>query len=336
MWLMIHALLFAAALTLSPGQIDVMLGSAEKAFHNYVFPEVAAKTVALLRRNTARYERLSDPQAFKAAVNADLYAATHDKHVRMAYPMPALFSPPQGNADALHHLEAFGNYGFNEVRHLAGNVGYISISYFSNDPQAGGAVASAMQFVAGTDALIIDLRHNGGGSPITAQTLEAYFFAQQQQLTSILARDPDTGAVTEYQQYTAATVPGPLYLDKPVYVLTSDRTGSCAEQFAYDLHNLKRVTLVGLTTAGAANPGDFHPIGNDFGIFVPFGRAYSPMTKTNWEGTGIAPDVSTPADDALVRAYTMALQQAQKREKQPELADAVTKALADPAKALDQ
>lgn len=199
---------------------------------------------------------------------------------------------------------------------------------FKDDARVGGAIESAMQFLAGTDALIIDLRHNGGGSPRAAQTLEAYFFSQQQQITSIEFRDPTTGKLTEYQQYTASTVPGPLYLNKPIYLLTSAHTGSCAEQFAYDLHNLKRVTLVGQTTIGAANPGGFHPIGGKFAIFIPVGRAYSPVTKTNWEGTGIAPYVASIGTNALVRAYTLALQDAKKREKQPELADAITRALA--------
>jgi hypothetical protein len=331
---MVHALLLAAAVALSPAQIDAMLASTERAFNNYVFPNVAAKTVAMLRSNTPRYEKLSNPDAFKAAVNADLYAATRDKHVRISYPMPALFSPSKPNLTAAHHLESFENYGFREVRRLPGNIGYIAFDYFSDDAGVGSAIASAMQFVAGTDALIIDLRHNGGGSPRAAQTLEAYLFSDQQQITSIMQRDPKSGTITEYQQYTNATVPGPLYLHKPIYLLTSDHTFSCAEQFTYDLHNLKRVTLVGQTTGGGANPGGFHPIGSQFAVFIPDGRAYSPVTKTNWEGTGIAPDVASTAQNALVKAYTLALHEAKKRELQPDMADAIARALADPAKAL--
>lgn len=333
---MIHALLLAAAAALSQAQIDAVLGSAEKAFSDYVFPDVAAKTVAMLRANTPRYEKLSDPKAFRAAVNADLYSSTHDKHVRVSYPVPLIFNPSKPNESAAHHQESFGNYGFRDVRRLPGNVGYIAFDYFSDDGGVGNAISGAMQFVAGTDALIIDLRQNGGGSPRAAQTLEAYLFKDQQQVTSIMERDPKTGKITEYQQYTAATVPGPLYLNKPVYLLTSDHTFSCAEQFTYDLHNLKRVTVVGQTTGGGANPGAFHAIGSQFAIFIPDGRAWSPVTKTNWEGTGIAPDVAASANGALVRAYTLALRQVQKREKDPEILDAIKRDLADPAKALQQ
>ncbi len=191
-----------------------------------------------------------------------------------------------------------------------------------------------MTFVSHTDALVIDLRKNGGGSPRAAQTFEAYFFDQPQQMTSLMIRDPNTGVVTETQQYTNATVPGPRYLNKPIYLLTSSRTFSCAEQFTYDLRNLKRVTVVGETTGGGANPGRFVPLGDSFAIFMPNGRAYSPITKTNWEGTGIAPDVATTAADALIRAYVMALTAEQPKAKDPELVEEIKHGLADPADAL--
>jgi hypothetical protein len=333
---MIHAVLLAAAVALSPAQIDSMLASAERTFNNYVFPDVAAKTVEMLRRNTPRYENISDPKAFISAVNADLYASTHDKHVNIWYPFDASAFGDKPNEAIAHHIESFENYGFREARRLPGNVGYLAFDYFSDDTQVATAIESAMRFVAGTDALIIDLRQNGGGNPRAAQTLEAYFFSKPQQLTSILRRNPKNGAITEERQYTARAVAGPLYLNKPVYVLTSSRTISCAEQLSYDLHNLKRVTLFGETTAGGANPGSAHAIAPQFAIFIPDGRAYSHVTHTNWEGTGVKPDVAVPAADALVRAYTAALRESQKREKQPELLDAISRALANPSKALSE
>ncbi|MGD1065268.1 MAG: S41 family peptidase, partial [Vulcanimicrobiaceae bacterium] len=235
---------------------------------------------------------------------------------------------------AQHADELHGNFGFHAVRRLPGNVGYLDFRYFSGDAAVGGAIAAAMTFVANTDALIIDLRHNGGGATTAAQTLEAYFFADQQQLTSLMLRDPATGVVHEQQQYTAATVAGPLYLDKPIYILTGERTFSCAEQFTYDLRNLKRVTIVGQTTGGGANPGDMLPLGSSFALFVPTGRAYSPVTKTNWEGTGIAPDVAVPTADALPRAYVLALDALEKKQRDAELQAEATRAKADPATAL--
>lgn len=178
------------------------------------------------------------------------------------------------------------------------------------------------------------MRKNGGGDPRLAQTLEGYFFADPQQITSIVERDPKTGKTTETQQFTAPNVPGPLYLNKPVYLLTSAHAFSCAEQFTYDLHNLKRVTVVGETTGGGANPGEFEPLPEQFAIFVPNGRAWSPVTKTNWEGTGIAPDVATAAGEALSRAYVLALQSIKPAVKDAPAVHEIDEALADTAKAL--
>ncbi len=328
---MLHALLFAVALT--PAQIDSTIAAAERAFHDYVIPEGAAKAEAMLKANEPSYRTISDPEAFVKTVNADLYATTHDRHVRLEYPFDASLAgstPTEAEQAREQRLEAFSNYFFYTVRRLPGNVGYVNFRNFSGEASAARAIDATMAFLADTDALIVNLRRNGGGDPRTAQMLEAYFFAQPQQITSLMVRDPKAGTVTETQQYTAAMVPGQLYLNKPVYVLTSGKTYSCAEQFTYDLHNLKRVTIVGETTGGAANPGGFESLGNGFGIFIPTGRAYSPITRTNWEGTGIAPDVATSAADALLKAYQLALVQVKARVKDPEMIGAVNRAIANP------
>ncbi len=328
---MLHALIFAAALT--PTQVDSVIAATERTFHDYVFPDVAAKAVAMLEDNEPLYRTISDPNLFVQIVNADLYNVTRDRHVRLDYPFnPAMFGGATTALDRAksERFEAFSNYFFDTVRRLPGNVGYLSFRNFSSQAGAARAIDAAMAFVADTDALIIDIRKNGGGDPRTAEMLEAYFFARPQQITSLMVRDPQTGRITETQQYTAAMVPGQLYLNKPVYLLTSGHTYSCAEQFAYDLHNLKRVTLVGETTGGAANPGQFESLGNDFAIFMPNGRAYSPVTGTNWEGSGIQPDISAPAPDALLRAYELALAKVKSEVTDPELLSAVDRAIANP------
>lgn len=332
---MFHALILAVA-SLTPAQVDSVVTSAEKTFSRYIFPDVAAKAVDVLKERTPAYRSIADPAALAKAMTADLYAVTHDKHVHVAYPFDAsrFDDSNQPNAAQMHQFDQLINSGFLTVRRLRGNIGYIKFIGFSDDEEVGQVIDAAMTLVTHTDALIIDLRQNGGGSPRAAQTFESYFFDQPQQMTSLMMRDPKTGVVTESQQYTDATVPGPLYLNKSVYLLTSSHTFSCAEQFTYDLHNLKRVTIVGETTGGGANPGDFLSLGNSFGIFMPNGRAYSPITKTNWESTGIAPDVATPAADALTRAYVLALTAEQPKAKDPELADEITRGLANPADAL--
>lgn len=88
------------------------------------------------------------------------------------------------------------------------------------------------------------------------------------------------------------------------------------------------------TTGGGANPGEPHGIGHSFAIFIPEGRAYSPVTKTNWESTGIAPDLPVTANDALQKAYTTALGYVKAHVTNGGIQEEVTDALADPQKAL--
>jgi len=331
----LHAFLLAATTALTPARVDNIMTRAETALNDCVFPDVAAKAIEMLKANTKSYEPISNPTALTTKVNADLYAVTRDRHVGFWYPFDArVMGDKARDKTAEHQDEVLENFGFSSIRRLPGNIGYLDFRYFSSDPGVGRIIQATMAFLANTDALIIDLRHNGGGDPVAAEALEGYFFDSQQQITSLMWRDPKTGGVREIQQYTAPAVPGPLYLDKPIYVLTSSRTFSCAEQFVYDLHNLKRITIVGETTGGGANPGEVHDVGDSFGLFVPEGRAYSPITKTNWEGTGIAPDVATSAADALTKSYSLGLDYVKRHDLNSNVQDEATHALADPQKAL--
>jgi len=334
---MIPAFALAATVALTSAQVDSVMANAEKALSAYVFPEFGDKAAAMLKAKTPQYEEITNPKALRITVNRDLFAVTHDKHVGLWYPFNPEDAPSDHSAaakSAQHEGELKNNFGFVSVRRLPGDVGYVDFEYFSGDPEVARAVQATMMFVASTDALIIDLRHNMGGNPIAAETLEGYFFDSQQPITSMMLRNPKTAITTEIQQYTAPTVPGPLYVGKPIYVLTSAHAFSCAEQFTYDLHNLKRITIVGETTGGGANPGDPHNLGHSFAIFIPEGRAYSPVTKTNWEGTGIAPDVPVAEANALPKAYGLALRYVLMHDKNAGVHDEATQAIADPQKAL--
>jgi len=164
---------------------------------------------------------------------------------------------------------------------------------------------ATMTLLGGTDALIVDLRRNGGGDPNMITLLLSWLFAADDRVhvNDFYFRDANR---TE-QYFTMTTIPGERYVNKDVYVLTSHRTGSAAEEFSYDIKNLKRGTLVGETTAGAANPGSIIRIGPHFAAFVSNGRAVNPISKTNWEGVGVEPDISVPAEDALKTAHLAAL-----------------------------
>jgi tetratricopeptide (TPR) repeat protein len=159
-----------------------------------------------------------------------------------------------------------------------------------------------MQFVSNVDALIIDLRRNGGGNPATIQYICSYFFAERTHLNSLYWRQGDR---TE-EFWTLDDVEGAKMPIVPIFVLTSRRTFSGGEEFAYNLKTRKRATLIGETTGGGANPGGGFPLPEGFSMFVPTGRAINPVTGTNWEGTGVEPDIACASDEA----YDLALEQA--------------------------
>jgi retinol-binding protein 3 len=188
---------------------------------------------------------------------------------------------------------------------LAGNVGYMKFNGFVSPEDGAYTVTAAMSFIANTDALIIDVRQNGGGSPEMVAFICSYLFPAEPgvHLNDLYDRPADSTR----QNWTLPSVPGKRYLDKPVYVLTSSRTFSAAEEFTYNLKTQKRATIVGETTGGGAHPVNFRPVATNFAVTVPFARAINPVTKTNWEGTGVKPDREVPAADALKTAHIDAL-----------------------------
>jgi len=168
-----------------------------------------------------------------------------------------------------------------------------------------------MNFLAHVDAIIFDLRQNGGGSPSMIQLISSYLFDEPVHLNSFYIRKTD-----ETQQFwTQGHVVGKKLLNVPVYVLTSSFTFSGAEEFTYNIKNLKRGTIIGETTGGGAHPVQGHTFENlPVLVTVPFGRAVNPITKTNWEGTGVEPDIKTPAEQALIVARTEALKKLIEKE----------------------
>src|SRR5262249_8248230 len=181
--------------------------------------------------------------------------------------------------------------------------------------QFGGATAiAAMNFLANSDAVIIDLRKNGGGDPSMIQLISSYFFKEPKHLNNLYWRKGDH---TD-QFLTSAYISGKSMADTPLYVLTSSRTFSGAEEFSNNMKVLKRAKLIGETTGGGANPGGFFPIAAGLGMFVPTGRAVNPVTGTNWEGKGVEPDEKVPAADAFNVAYKEALKSIESTTKDPQ------------------
>jgi hypothetical protein len=275
----------------------------------YVFPEEAEKVSELLlnKLNNGEYDRLEEGDAFSKALTEDLQSVTHDKHVRVLFKTDAQVGEKMPDEATLREeyekKSKANNYGFHKVERLGGNIGYIDLRGFEATELGGETAVSAMNFIANTDALIFDLRKNGGGSPAMIALISSYLFQEVTHLNSFYFR-PENEHI---QSWTLPYVPGKKYLNKPVYVLTSNYTFSGAEEFSYNLKNLKRATIVGEVTGGGANPGGMRQLNKNFSVFIPSGRAISPITNTNWEGTGVEPDVKLSKEEAFDFAYKEAL-----------------------------
>ena len=306
----------------------------------YVFPDVAQRVASALRGDGAKaFDGVTDGREFAERLTRSLQDVTHDKHVRVRYsaaPVPVRQQahddrPTQAELAAWREQEAKRNFGVERVERLPGNIGYVELRGFAPAPVAGPALAAAMTLVAHADALIIDVRRNGGGDPETVALVCSYLFDHRTHLNDLQWRE---GGRTE-QFWTQEWVPGERYGEtKPVYVLTSSHTFSGAEEFSYNLRTRERATLVGETTGGGANPGDLRRLSEHFEVFVPTGRAVNPITKTNWEGVGVEPHVKTPAARALPTAEALALRVLIEREPDGERRAALQSRLDDVQKTL--
>ncbi|HEX3464853.1 MAG TPA: S41 family peptidase [Candidatus Elarobacter sp.] len=302
----------AAADDPARGVVD---GAAAKLESFYVYPSRAREAAALLRRNAASgaYDGLRDA-ALAQRVTADLAGVLHDKHVRLMYSVdvnpPAKASGKGPSPEELAQQEAFYrqvDYGMGRVAHLPGNIGYLDLRYFfmSADPAAARRVFDGMiDSVAYSDAIVLDLRRNHGGDPRAIARVLSHFLAPKTHLNDFVERGDGDAKIAD-STYTEE-VAGPR-ITAPLYVLTSSETFSGGEECAYDVQALKRGTLLGAVTGGGANPGDTRRIDDHFAIFVPDARARNPITKTNWEGVGVKPDIELPRERALIAAYGMAL-----------------------------
>lgn len=283
---------------------------------NYVFPNMAEQMGVSIKRKLEKneYGGFSDAREFAKQLTEDLRNISKDLHIRVIY-------NPQAAAEALkadeitdeelklikdRNLERtrFRNFGFEKVEILDGNIGYLNLRAFYPPENAGETAVAAMNFLANSYAVIIDLRYNGGGWPEMIQLITSYFFTPEiVHLNSIYERKPDKTS----QYWTLPHVPGKRMPDIDLYILTSNRTFSAAEEFTYNLKNLKRAVIIGEKTRGGAHPGETMVINNRFLIWVPQGRSINPVSQTNWEGTGVEPDIKVPVDQALDAAYLEAL-----------------------------
>jgi hypothetical protein len=255
----------------------------------YLFADVAEKMAALIEGKLARgeYDPIASLEPLAARLQEDLRSVSQDKHVKV---LPGLV--PEFDADA--EMLRRENNGFSAVEVLPGNIGYVDFFQFYSVKDAGPTAIAAMNFVAGCDALIVDLRSNGGGYPGLRSLICSYFFAEPTCLIEFRGRQGVT------QDWTLPYVPGPRMPKIPIYVLISRFTFSCAEDFSFCLQNLGRATVIGENTRGGAHDAKMWTFpAESISLQIPFNEAVDPRTKKTWEGVGIRPDIAAPASQAF-------------------------------------
>ena len=282
----------------------------------YVFPETGKKMAEFINSNLkdGKYDEIADPKQFSQILTADLQLISKDKHLTVS------FNPKE----AAQILDASGseeepkelnlrleqmkneNFGFFKVERLEGNIGYVDFrTNYSSLEHSKETIKSVLSFISNCKAVIFDLRKNGGCYPQVVQYIESHFFNNEPiHLNDLYYRE---GNRTE-SFWTLKDIEGKRMPEVPLYILTGKNTFSGAEEFAYDMKNLKRAVIVGESTGGGANPGQFLAINKDFVTFLPTGRAINPITGTNWEGNGVKPDIEVKSENALNKAHSMAIQ----------------------------
>lgn len=294
----------------------------------YVFPEVAKKLEKHMRKQLkdGAYNDLNNTADFTRKLSEELREISKDGHMWVRYVpveefdrfLPDTLSEEEQQRRTAEMLrrQQYDNFAFYKAERMSGNVGYLKFDGFNDAKDAGATAIAALNFLAYCDALIIDLRNNGGGAPSMIQLINSYFFEEPVHLNSFYIRQTDSIK----QFWTQEQIQGPRMADVDLYVLTSNYTYSAAEEFTYNLKNLKRATIIGETTGGGAHPTDVRLFANVFvAISVPYGRAINPITGTNWEGTGIEPHIQVPQADALDVAYIEALKKMAEKATDPEI-----------------
>ena len=279
----------------------------------YVFPQASAEMETDIRERVAKheYDSITSARQFAARLQSDPRAVSKDQHLEVSYsyqPIPAQSDDQQEKIDPqrqkrIRYRGGLVNYWFKNADVLAGNIGYLRFDGFFPLKDGGRETAdSAMAFLQHANALIIDLRENRGGDPAVGKVIMSYLFDQPVHLGEFLDRSNGSKTENSITPHTS----GAKYAGD-VYILVSSETISAAEEFAYDLQTVSRATVIGERTAGAAHPAFDYRVGEHFTLTIPTSRYVSAVTGTDWEGTGVVPDMPVPNAQALQTAESIAL-----------------------------
>lgn len=315
------------ALAVSPDAPPVSRAEREQALSDlnrrldhYVAVERTPAIRAALNQRRAALADVEEPEAFCTAVNDVLSQASHDKHLQLwiePQEPPVSDAARQAGQAAGEAREAASGFGVVSARRLPAGVAYLKLDHFSGHQGSAAAVDQAMATLSGADVLILDLRDNGGGGEVAQKRLLGHLAPTPMPMMTIEMRrcapdpkDPE-GCIQDgsrdHELRFADAVAAPAFPTQPVYVLTSTRTFSAAEEVAFDLQTAGRAIVVGETTGGGGNPSASMSVGRRFSVIMPIAFARHPVTGGTWEGVGVVPDVTAPADQALAEAYRRAL-----------------------------
>ena len=296
------------------GKREIVQLISENLLETYLDLDVAKEMTSVLKSNikSNKYMSIKNPDEFSKIVTLDLQKVSKDLHLKVNFEpkknarkkrvMPEEMKIEREKMMAMRMAEI--NYGFTEVKVLNGNIGYLNLRMFVDIKYGREAATAAMSFLNNTNAIIIDLRTNGGGVPSMMQLLSSYFTdAKPVLLSNFYERKTNS----ETQLYTFETIDGKRMTNKPLYILTSKKTFSAAEAFTYTLKHLDKAVVVGEITKGGANRTKSINLNNDFSISVPYIKSIHPVTKSNWEGVGVQPTIETAENDAFVIAYIDAI-----------------------------
>jgi hypothetical protein len=279
--------------------VDAVIADLKEHYFDHGVAEQMAQ--ALHAHKQAGDDAAAEGEALARLLTGQMRAVSHDMDLEVIFsedPLPQRREPSAEDLARYRRMMEQDNCTFEEVEILPHNIGYLKLNSFPDLSVCRETAVAAMRKLNNAGAIIFDLRDNRGGQPAMVQMIASYLFDHPEYWFN--PRENTT------QHSWTQPVTGNKLPDKPVYVLTSHATISGAEQFCYDLKMLKRATIVGETTAGAAHAGVFYRIDDHFGIGIPEVKAINPYSKAGWAETGVEPDVKVKAADALTAAEKLA------------------------------
>lgn len=211
----------------------------------YAYKELGPKLQLLLLNNLAggKYNRITSAEEFSEVVTKDLRSLNSDRHLALNYnpasaPAPNNSVPPPTPEERAKRASQFNrqmNFGFEKVQFLNGNIGYLKFNYFDAYlDYSAPVVDAAMSFLRNCDAIIIDLRDNGGGASQMVGYIEGFFFRERTLIGTSYDRLTDTSS----EGFISPQPKEKQIAAGDIYLLTSKRTISAAEALAYDLKSI--------------------------------------------------------------------------------------------------